>query len=72
MVVYREEKKETLTLLKEQLHVMLGSSTSKLEPLSITCNQTQQNFTDDIFLCVILWNDDVVFTDNSLPILADC
>lgn len=51
MLVYREEKKETLTLLKEKLHVLLGSSTSKVELLSITCNQTQQNFIDDIF-CV--------------------
>lgn len=49
MLLYRKEKKETLTLLKEQLHVMLGSSTSKVELLGITCNQTQQNFVDDIF-----------------------
>lgn len=49
---------------------MLGSSTSKVELLGITCNQTQQNFIDDIFLCVVLW-DDVVFKDGSLPFLTD-
>lgn len=33
-------------------------------PLSTTCIQTHQNFIDDTFLCVVLW-DDVVFKDDS-------
>lgn len=49
---------------------MLGSSTSKVELLCTTCNQTQQNVIDDIFF-VILW-DDVVFKNGSLPFLTGC